>query len=111
MQNTTVTRRDIVEAIHREVGLSSSECSDIFEGLLAAIADNLDINSPVKISGFGSFSVRQKNHRTGRNPRTREAVPIPPRKVLKFSASQTLKQLINQPADLAQQPSNVRFWG
>ena len=109
MPITTVTRRDIVEAIHRELGLSGSECSDIFEGLLAAIADNLDINSPVKISGFGSFSVCQKNHRIGRNPKTREAVPIPPRKVIKFRASQTLKQSINQPADLAQQPSNVRF--
>jgi len=96
MENETVTRADLAEAVYEEVGLSRNESNDLVEALLEEISEALVSGDNVKISSFGSFSVRQKGERVGRNPKTGVEVPIPPRKVLVFRASHVLKDRINQ---------------
>ena len=98
MAENTVTRADLSEAVYQEVGLSRNESADLVESVLSEIADTLTRGETVKISSFGSFSVRQKGQRIGRNPKTGEEVPILPRKVLVFRASNALKSLINSGA-------------
>jgi integration host factor subunit alpha len=95
MADQTVTRADLSEAVYQEVGLSRNESADLVESVLSEIADTLTSGETVKISSFGSFSVRQKGERVGRNPKTGEEVPILPRKVLVFRASNVLKNRIN----------------
>ena len=95
MTDQTVTRADLSEAVYQEVGLSRNESADLVESVLSEIADTLTSGETVKISSFGSFSVRQKGERVGRNPKTGEEVPILPRKVLVFRASNVLKNRIN----------------
>lgn len=95
MAENTVTRADLSEAVYQEVGLSRNESADLVESVLSEIADTLTRGETVKISSFGSFSVRQKGQRIGRNPKTGEEVPILPRKVLVFRASNVLKSMIN----------------
>ncbi len=92
----TITRAQLSEAIYQEVGLSRNESADLLEMVLNEITDALLKGEPVKISSFGSFSVRQKGQRIGRNPKTGEEVPILPRKVLVFRPSQLLKARIRQ---------------
>ena len=92
----TVTRAQLGEAVYQEVGLSRSDSSDLVESVLEEIADALERGEGVKISSFGSFVVREKGQRTGRNPKTGEEVPILPRKVLVFRASHVLKDRINR---------------
>jgi len=91
----TVTRAQLSEAIYREVGLSRNESADLVETVLGEISDALVRGEPVKISSFGSFAVRSKGQRVGRNPKTGEEVPIEPRHVLVFRASHVLKDEIN----------------
>lgn len=98
MAENTVTRADLSEAVYQEVGLSRNESADLVESVLSEIADTLTRGETVKISSFGSFSVRQKGQRIGRNPKTGEEVPILPRKVLVFRASNVLKSMINSGA-------------
>ena len=95
MTDETVTRADLSEAVYQEVGLSRNESAELVESVLSEIADTLTNGETVKISSFGSFSVRQKGQRVGRNPKTGEEVPILPRKVLVFRASNALKNRIN----------------
>jgi integration host factor subunit alpha len=96
MSNDTVTRADLSEAVYQEVGLSRNESATLVESVLDEISDALVRGEPVKISSFGSFAVRQKGQRVGRNPKTGEEVPILPRKVLVFRASHVLKNRINK---------------
>jgi integration host factor subunit alpha len=96
MSDNTVTRADLSEAVYEEVGLSRNESAELVESVLDEIAEALVRGEPVKISSFGSFAVRQKGQRVGRNPKTGEEVPILPRKVLVFRASHVLKEHINQ---------------
>ncbi len=93
---TTLTRADLIEAVYREVGLSRKSSSDLVEQLLAELSDSLVKGDSVKISSFGNFTVRQKNRRIGRNPKTGEEVPIEPRRVLVFRSSNILKERINE---------------
>mgnify|MGYP001163478166 CR=1 FL=1 len=95
MAGSTVTRAQLSEAVYQEVGLSRNESADLVESVLSEISDILVRGEPVKLSSFGSFSVRQKSERKGRNPKTGEEVPIKPRQVLVFRASNILKQKIN----------------
>ncbi|MBI05531.1 MAG: integration host factor subunit alpha [Rhodospirillaceae bacterium] len=95
MTGNTVTRADLAEAVFREVGLSRNESAKLVESVLGLITDSLSQGETVKISSFGSFSVRMKGQRIGRNPKTGEEVPILPRKVLVFRASHVLKDQIN----------------
>ncbi|MGE0119653.1 MAG: integration host factor subunit alpha [Dongiaceae bacterium] len=93
--NATVTRAQLSEAVYQEVGLSRNESADLVEVVLKEIADALARGENVKISSFGSFFVRAKGQRIGRNPKTGEEVPINPRKVLVFRASHVLKDKVN----------------
>ena len=95
MAENTVTRADLSEAVYQEVGLSRNESANLVESVLSEIADTLTRGETVKISSFGSFSVRQKGQRIGRNPKTGQEVPILPRRVLVFRASNVLKSMIN----------------
>lgn len=91
----TVTRAQLSEAVYEEVGLSRNESADLVETVLEEISGALERGEVVKISSFGSFAVRQKGERIGRNPKTGEEVPILPRRVLVFRASHVLKNRIN----------------
>lgn len=92
---TTVTRAHLAEAVYQEVGLSRNESAELIESVLESISKALVEGDSVKISTFGSFSVRQKGARIGRNPKTGKEVPILPRRVLVFRPSQILKDRIN----------------
>lgn len=96
MSGKTITRADLGEAVYQEVGLSRNESADLLESVLEYMAESLINGDTVKVSSFGSFSVRQKGQRIGRNPKTGEEVPILPRKVLVFRPSQVLKSRINE---------------
>ncbi len=95
MANNAVTRADLADALQQNLGLARSECAQLLEDVLNEISDCLARDEPVKLNGFGSFLVRHKKERMGRNPKTGEAVPISPRKVILFRPSQNLKQRIN----------------
>ena len=95
MEGRTITRADLSEAVFQEVGLSRNESSDLVETILAEVVEALARAESVKISSFGSFTVRDKGQRVGRNPKTGQEVPILPRRVLVFRASNVLKSLIN----------------
>jgi integration host factor subunit alpha len=96
MTNRTITRADLAEAVYEQVGLSRNESSDLVELVLEEVSRNLIDGKNVKISSFGSFSIREKGERIGRNPKTGIEVPILPRKVLVFRASHVLKDRINK---------------
>lgn len=91
----TVTRSHLAERIYAEVGLSRNESADLLEAILGRMAAALEAGESLKISGFGTFSVRQKGRRIGRNPKTGVEVPILPRRVLVFRPSQSLRARVN----------------
>ncbi len=97
MAGHTVTRAQLAEAVYQQVGLSRNELAELVESVIAEISRALERGDIVKISSFGSFAVRRKGERVGRNPKTGEEVPISPRRVLVFRASHTLKDQINGP--------------
>ncbi len=96
MSGKTVTRAQLSEAVYQEVGLSRNESAELVESVLEEISSALVRGEAVKISSFGSFSIRHKGRRIGRNPKTGEEVPILSRMVLVFRASQVLKSRINE---------------
>src|SRR6266487_6973390 len=95
MAGHTVTRAQLTEAVYQEVGLSRNESAELVESVIAEISHALERGEMVKISSFGSFAVRRKGQRVGRNPKTGQEVPISPRRVLVFRASHALKHQIN----------------
>ena len=95
MPGDTVTRAQLSEAVYQEVGLSRNESADLVESILSEMSKTLARGEMVKISSFGSFSVRSKGQRIGRNPKTGEEVPILPRRVLVFRPSHVLKVQVN----------------
>jgi integration host factor subunit alpha len=95
MAGQTVTRAQLAESVYEQVGLSRNESAQLLETVLELIAGALESGESVKISSFGTFAVRQKGRRIGRNPKTGVEVPILPRKVLVFRPSQVLKARIN----------------
>jgi integration host factor subunit alpha len=90
----TLTRADLAESLHHEVGLSRSDSADVVEQILVEMCDALARGENVKISGFGTFVLRDKGERIGRNPKTGVEVPIAPRRVLTFRASQMMRDRI-----------------
>ena len=96
MARQTVTKAALSEAVYREVGLSRDESGKLVASVLEQISRSLSRGSNVKISSFGSFSVREKSLRMGRNPKTGDEVPILPRRVVVFRASHVLKDRINR---------------
>src|SRR3954462_10531830 len=87
MKGRTLTRADLCEAVHEEVGLTRQDCSELVERTLELAAQALERGEQVKLSGFGVFQVRAKRARMGRNPKTGEPAAIEPRRVLGFRAS------------------------
>lgn len=96
MSGKTLTRMDLSEAVFREVGLSRNESAQLVESVLGHISDALVSGESVKISSFGTFNVRDKAERIGRNPKTGEEVPIHPRRVLTFRPSHLMKDRVAQ---------------
>ena len=94
MGGKTVTRMDLSEVVYQRVGLSRTESSELVEMVLDTICDRVVSGETVKLSSFGSFVVRKKNERIGRNPKTGEEVPITPRRVMVFKPSNVLKQAV-----------------
>ena len=94
MADNTLTRMDLSEAVFREVGLSRNESAQLVESVLDHVSDALVKGEQVKISSFGTFSVRSKSARVGRNPKTGEEVPINPRRVLTFRPSHLMKDRV-----------------
>jgi integration host factor subunit alpha len=94
MSGKTLTRSDLSEAVYREVGLSRNESAELVESILAHVSGALVAGETVKISSFGTFSVRAKSARVGRNPKTGEEVPISPRRVLTFRPSHLMKDRV-----------------
>ena len=92
----TITRAHLSEAVYKEVGLSRNESTQLVETVLHEIENTLVSGKNVKISSFGSFYVREKSQRIGRNPKTGEEVPILPRRVLVFRPSDTLRNRVNK---------------
>ena len=90
----TVTRADLIDAVHREIELPRRDAAKIVDTIIETIAERLEGREDVKISSFGRFAVRDKGFRVGRNPRTGEPAPILPRQVVVFRASGILKQRI-----------------
>jgi integration host factor subunit alpha len=95
MAGRTVTRADLSEAVYQKVGLSRTESSELVERVLSEVCDCLARGETVKLSSFGSFMVRAKGQRVGRNPKTGIEVPIEPRRVMVFKPSNVLKSRIN----------------
>jgi integration host factor subunit alpha len=91
----TITRADLSEAVYAEVGLSRHESAQLVDLVLEEVSKALIAGEQVKLSSFGSFTVRHKKQRIGRNPKTGQEVPILPRRVLMFRASHTLRDNIS----------------
>lgn len=94
MADKTLTRMDLADAVHEEVGLSRNESADLVESVLTHMSNALASGDSVKISSFGTFSIRDKAARVGRNPKTGEEVPITPRRVLSFRPSHLMKDRV-----------------
>lgn len=95
MSGKTLTRADLCEAVHEDVGLSRQECAGLVERTLDLIVETLEKGETVKLSGFGVFQVRAKRARMGRNPKTGEPAAIDPRRVISFRASQLMKAKVD----------------
>lgn len=104
MAGKTLTRADLSEAVHRQIGLSRTESAELVKSIIGAVADALITGERVKLSSFGTFLIRKKGGRVGRNPKTGEEVPITPRRVLVFRPSQVMKSRINHQGNEALRP-------
>lgn len=95
MSTGTVTRADLAEALYKEIGLSRTESAALVESVIDHVIDALIRGESVKVAGFGTFTLRDKNERIGRNPKTGEEVPITPRRVLTFKPSQVMRERVD----------------
>jgi integration host factor subunit alpha len=91
-----LTRADLSNAVYRDVGLSLAESSDLVDAVIEEVCNALEKGEQVKLSSFGTFTLRRKKQRIGRNPKTGVEVPITPRTVLTFNASNILKSRVNK---------------
>ncbi len=91
----TMTRADLADVVHRKLGLSRAESASLVERVLFHMCHSLSDGDNVKLSGFGSFILRDKGERIGRNPKTGVEVPIAPRRVMTFRASQIMRDKIS----------------
>ena len=96
----TVTRADLTDAVHRETDLSRRDAAQLVDMAIEAIAERLSVGEQVMLSGFGTFRVRDKRARKGRNPKTGESAPIAARRVVVFRSSQVLTRIIRVWSDL-----------
>ena len=95
MGGKTLTRADLAESVVQKIGLPRNESQDLVELVIKVLSESLAEGEPVKLSSFGSFNIRQKGERVGRNPKTGQEVPITPRRVLVFRPSNIMKERIN----------------
>ena len=95
MSGKTLTRADLAETVVQKVGLPRNESQEMVELVIKVLSDQLAEGEAVKLSSFGSFNIRQKGERVGRNPKTGKEVPITPRRVLVFRPSNIMKDRIN----------------
>ena len=102
MPRKTVTRADLSEAVYKKVGLSRAESAKLVELVFKEITDRLELGETVKLSSFGSFVVRRKGPRIGRNPKTGKEVPIAPRRVMVFRPSAVLRQRLTRAEEVIQ---------
>ncbi len=105
MTEKTITRADLADALYQKLGLSRSESADIVDSVFEEMSDGLIDGENVKISGFGSFVLRDKKERIGRNPKTGEQVQVPAKKVPYFKPSKALKVLVNSGHQTAVNPA------
>jgi integration host factor subunit alpha len=103
LNGKTLTRADLADAVFEKVGLPRNEAAELVEAVLKQIVYALERGEAIKLSSFGSFGLRQKSERVGRNPKTGEVVPITPRQVIVFKASNIMKERIN--ASLSNPPA------
>jgi integration host factor subunit alpha len=96
MTEKTLTRADLSAKVYKEIGLSLQECNALVDAVIEEIVVSLEEGNTVKLSSFGTFSLRRKKQRVGRNPKTGVEVPISPRTVLSFNVSNLLKQQVNE---------------
>ncbi len=96
MKGQTLTRADLAEALHEEIGLTRQDCAGLVERTLDLIAEALEAGRTVKLSGFGVFQERAKRARMGRNPKTGTPAAIEPRRVIGFRASQVMKARVDE---------------
>lgn len=95
MSEKTLTRADLSAAVYKEIGLSLQECNTLVDAVIDEVSGALEGGDTVKLSSFGTLSLRKKKQRVGRNPKTGVEVPILPRTVLSFNASNLLKKRVN----------------
>jgi integration host factor subunit alpha len=95
LKNKTLTRADLAEAVFEKASIPRNEAAELVELVLKQMVYALERGEPIKLSSFGSFGLRQKSERVGRNPKTGEIVPITPRRVIVFKASNIMKDRIN----------------
>jgi integration host factor subunit alpha len=95
MNNATLTRADLADAVYEQVGLSRSESADLVDAVFDEMIDGLVKDGVLKLSSFGTFQIRSKKARVGRNPKTGVEVTITPRRVVSYKASNVLKDMMN----------------
>lgn len=106
MDDKTITRAHLTDIVYREIGLSHAESADMVDAFFDHIIDALKQGESVKLSSFGTFSVRQKRERIGRNPKTKQEVPITARKVVTFHSSNILSDRLNKNSGASQTVSS-----
>jgi len=102
----TLTRADLSASLYKQLGLSLQECNALVDAVIEEICTGLERGDTVKLSSFGTFNLRQKKQRMGRNPKTGVEVPITSRKVLSFNASNLLKSKVNTKQTTAEKPAS-----
>lgn len=93
--SNTLTKAELSSMLFEQVGLNKREAKEIVDEFFEVIGSVLERGEEVKLSGFGSFQLREKKQRPGRNPKTGETIPISARRVVVFHASQKLKDQVN----------------
>ena len=99
MRRINLTKKDLINSIYMQIGFSKKISENLLEDVLNTIVDNLKINKKLKISKFGTFSIRNKKKRIGRNPITQEKTVISDRNVVLFKPSNEFKDLVNSTQD------------
>jgi integration host factor subunit alpha len=105
LNGKTLTRADLADAVFEKVGLPRNEAAELVEAVLKQVVYALERGESIKLSSFGSFGLRQKSERVGRNPKTGEVVPITPRQVIVFKASNIMKERINASLSTPPEPA------
>lgn len=108
MSNKTLTRADLSAAVYRQIGLSLSESTMMVDAVINEVIEALEKGESVKLSSFGTFNLRRKRQRIGRNPKTGVEVPITPRTVISFNPSNILKAKVNSAMTGKPMPTNIK---